>query len=158
MMEMFASIARSKSFSESTLPGSSNHSTEPPFGSEIPVSGLFQVEGPIRDGAHLHLRNVLIRYIEEGQSKFVVDMSRAESLDSAAIGELVTCLKRAREYGGDLKLVVRPDGIVHELLQLMHLDQIFQIFPRVPHPAPVDPAGECFEHGATDVSDDFGDR
>ncbi len=90
--------------------------------------GLFQVEGPIRDGAHLHLRNVLIRYIEDGGSKFVVDMSRAESLDSAAIGELVTCLKRAREYGGDLKLVVRPDGIVHELLQLMHLDHIFQIF------------------------------
>jgi anti-sigma B factor antagonist len=90
--------------------------------------GLFQVEGPIRDGAHLHLRNTLIRFIEEGQSKFVVDMSRAESLDSSAIGELVACLKRAREQGGDLKLVVRPHGIVHELLQLMRLDRIFQIF------------------------------
>ena len=100
---------------------------------EISVRSLgeiefFQVEGPIRDGAHLHLRNILIRSIEDGQSKFVVDMRRAESLDSAAIGELVACLKRARKSGGDLKLVVRPDGIVHELLQLMHLDHIFQIF------------------------------
>ncbi len=90
--------------------------------------GLFRVEGPMRDGAHLHLRNALIHYIEEGQPKFVVDMSRADSLDSAALGELVGCLKRARESGGDVKLVVRPDGIVHELLQIMCLDRVFQIF------------------------------
>lgn len=90
--------------------------------------GLFRVEGPLRDGAHVHLRRALIHYIEEGQAKFVVDMSRADSLDSAALGELVACLKRARENGGDLKLVVRPHGIVHELLQLMRLDRIFQIF------------------------------
>ncbi len=90
--------------------------------------GLFRVEGPMRDGAHLHLRNALIQCIEEGQAKFVVDMSRADSLDSATLGELVACLKRAREDGGDLKLVVRPDGIVHELLQLMRLDRVFQIF------------------------------
>jgi len=90
--------------------------------------GLFRIEGAVRDGAHLHLRNALIHFIEDGQPKFVVDLTHAESLDSAAIGELVSCLKRAREDGGDLKLVVRPEGIVHELLQLMHLDRVFQIF------------------------------
>ena len=90
--------------------------------------GLFRVEGAVRDGAHLQLREALIHYIEDGQPKFVVDLTRTDSLDSAAIGELVACLKRAREDGGDLKLVVRPQGIVHELLQLMHLDRVFQIF------------------------------
>jgi len=100
---------------------------------EISVStrgriGLFRVEGPVREGAHLHLREALIDYIERGHSRFVVDMSRADSLDSAALGELVACLKRARQSGGDVKLVVRPDGIVHELLQMMCLDRVFQIF------------------------------
>lgn len=90
--------------------------------------GLFRVEGPLREGAHLFLRDTLVQYIDDGQSKFVVDMTRADSLDSAALGELVACLKRAREDGGDLKLVVRPNGIVHELLQIMRLDRIFQIF------------------------------
>ena len=90
--------------------------------------GLFQVEGSISDGAHLVFRDALIRLIEEGQADFVVDLTRSDSLDSAAVGELVACLKRAREYGGDLKLVVRPQGIVHELLQLMKLDRVFQIF------------------------------
>ncbi|NIM01852.1 MAG: STAS domain-containing protein [Acidobacteria bacterium] len=90
--------------------------------------GLFRVEGPVREGAHVHLRDALIQCIDEGQSKFVVDMTRADSLDSAALGELVACLKRARQDGGDLKLVVRPHGIVHELLQIMRLDRIFQIF------------------------------
>jgi len=90
--------------------------------------GLFRIEGEVRDGAHLHLRNALIHFIDDGQPKFVVDLTRADSLDSAAIGELVGCLKRARDSGGDLKLVVRPNGIVHELLQLMHLDRVFQIF------------------------------
>jgi len=100
---------------------------------EISVStlgkvGLFQIDGAVRDGAHHELRNALFHYIEKGQACFVVDLLNAESLDSAAMGELVACLKRAREDGGDLKLVVRPLGIVHELLQVMHLDQVFQIF------------------------------
>ena len=100
---------------------------------EISVStigkvGLFQVDGPVRDGAHLALRNALSQYIDSGQAKFVVDLTNAESLDSAAMGELVAGLKRAREEGGDLKLVIRPQGIVHELLQVMHLDRVFQIF------------------------------
>jgi len=90
--------------------------------------GVFQIEGPIRDGAHMELRHALLDSIEAGRSWLVVDLSRGDLLDSAAIGELVACLKRAREYGGDLKLVVRPQGIVHELLQLMHLDRAFQIF------------------------------
>ena len=90
--------------------------------------GILQVEGPIRDGAHVNLRHALIDSIEEGRPRLVVDLSRGDLLDSAAIGELVACVKRAREYGGDLKLVVRPQGIVHELLQLMQLDRVFQIF------------------------------
>ena len=90
--------------------------------------GLFEVEGSIRDGAHLVFRDTLLGLIDEGQPEFVVDLTRADSLDSAAIGELVACLKRSREHGGDLKLVVRPQGIVHELLQLMKLDRVFQIF------------------------------
>ena len=49
-------------------------------------------------------------------------------LASKPAEELVAGLKRAREDGGDLKLVVRAQGIVHELLQLMHLDRVFQIF------------------------------
>ena len=44
------------------------------------------------------------------------------------LGEIVACYKRARERGGDIKLVVIPDGIIHELLQMTCLDGVFQIF------------------------------
>ena len=40
----------------------------------------------------------------------------------------MACFKRAREVGAEIKLVVRPDGVVHAMLQLTRLDGVFEIF------------------------------
>ena len=76
----------------------------------------------------MQLREGLLTVFREGTRRFVLDLRETVNLDSMAIGELVACLKRVRERGGDVRLVVRPDGIVHEMLQITHLDQVFQIF------------------------------
>jgi anti-sigma B factor antagonist len=89
---------------------------------------VVSVVGRIDSGAHMQLRNGLRNVLEAGRREFVLDLRETTMLDSMAIGELVACLKRARERGGDVRLVVSPDGMVHEMIQITKLDQAFQIF------------------------------
>ena len=65
---------------------------------------------------------------DRGRNEFVLNLTHASVVDSLTLGEFVAGLKRARERGGDVKLVVTPNGAVHDLLQLTQLDRIFQIY------------------------------
>ena len=58
----------------------------------------------------------------------VVDLAGAHFLDSSALGALVALANRARSRGGDVYLVAVPKPIL-SLLELVHLDQFFEIFP-----------------------------
>jgi anti-sigma B factor antagonist len=89
---------------------------------------VVSVTGRVDSGAHLKLREGLRSVLHAGRRRFVLDLRETVTLDSMAIGELVACLKRVRERGGDVRLVVAPEGIVHEMLQITHLDHVFQIF------------------------------
>ena len=89
---------------------------------------IISVFGRVDAGAHMQLRDGLRSVLGAGRAAFVLDLREATMLDSMAIGELVACLKRARERGGDVRLVVSPDGMVHEMLQITRLDHVFQIF------------------------------
>jgi anti-anti-sigma factor len=78
--------------------------------------------------AHHLLRERFLHAIDYGPNYFIMNLSHATALDSLTLGETVACVKRARERGGDVKLVVIPDSIVHELLQLTGLDRVLEIF------------------------------
>jgi anti-anti-sigma factor len=89
---------------------------------------VLQVRGPIRARGHEALRMAVMEALERRRGQLVINLSDTASLDSMALGELVACLKRVREVGGEIKLVVRPDGVVHGMLQLTKLDGVFEIF------------------------------
>ncbi len=84
--------------------------------------------GPSSSDGHQLLRERFLHAIDCGSNHFIMNLSHATALDSLTLGETIACVKRARERGGDVKLVVVPDGIVHELLQLTGLDRVFEIF------------------------------
>ena len=88
----------------------------------LALSGNPGLEGTAR------LRGAFREALGEGRRQFVLNLQEVGSLDSLTLGELVGCVKRAREHKGDVRLVVVPDGIVHELLQLAGLDRVFRIF------------------------------
>ena len=48
-------------------------------------------------------------------------------MDSAGLGELVACHKRANANGGNIK-ILRPSGKVADLLSLTKITEIFEIF------------------------------
>ena len=73
------------------------------------------------------LRDKVHELLESGHKKILLNLEKVSYMDSAGIGELVACFKRAREKGGTVKLL-RPSGKVEDLLQLTKLWEVFEIF------------------------------
>jgi anti-sigma B factor antagonist len=61
-------------------------------------------------------------------SRLAFDLSRVPFMDSSTLGVLVTCLKRAREKGGDVVLV-GLDGSPMKVLTLTGLDRVLVPVP-----------------------------
>lgn len=58
----------------------------------------------------------------------VVDLSEVQFLDSTGLGVLVKALKRSRESGTMLRLVVAEDRILR-VFSLTGLDEVMEIYP-----------------------------
>jgi len=86
---------------------------------------------------HQQLRETVRYAIHCGRHSVVLNLMHATTLDSLTIGELVACLKRTREHGGAVHVVVSAGGTVHELLQLTGLDRVLPIFGDVDEAAAV---------------------
>jgi anti-sigma B factor antagonist len=73
------------------------------------------------------LRDKVLELLGAGHSKILLSLEKVSYMDSAGIGELVACFKKAREKGGTVKLL-KPSGKVEDLLQLTKLWEVFEIF------------------------------
>lgn len=72
------------------------------------------------------LRETVQRLFDEGHKQILLNLSGVSYMDSAGIGELVACHKRASQKNGALKLL-NPSGKVYDLLQLTKLDEVFDM-------------------------------
>ena len=59
-------------------------------------------------------------------TKIIVDMSGVEFCDSTGMNVLLSCLRQARERGGELELAA-PRPPVKKILQVTGLDSVFTI-------------------------------
>ena len=74
-----------------------------------------------------NVKNELLRLIDEGKNKVIVNLNKAEYVDSSFLGILVAGLKRATMKDGDLKIVgLQP--AVKSMFELTRLYRIFDIF------------------------------
>jgi anti-sigma B factor antagonist len=88
----------------------------------LDLSGKITIgEGDIR------LREAVNGLLEEGRKNLVLNLSGVSYMDSAGIGELVACYKRAKEKGAGMKLL-NPSGKVQDLLILTRLQEVFDIY------------------------------
>jgi anti-sigma B factor antagonist len=103
------------------------------------------------------LRLALLRAATQGHTTIVVDMTRTEFCDSAALTVLTQAHKRAVAEGGELRLVILADGAVFRIFTLTGLDRFIPhfrslhealrqrpaavILPPKPRPAPGLPPG-----------------
>jgi len=90
---------------------------------------LLEFRGKIvRDAGDRDMRERFCAAQAGGGAKFVFDLREVSFVDSAAIGEMVACLKRARNKEGNLKLILVRGGRPDELIKLAALDRVFEIY------------------------------
>ena len=73
------------------------------------------------------LRERVHELLDGGRKKILLNLEKVSYMDSAGIGELVACYKRAIEKEGTVKLL-NPSGKVYDLLQLTKLEEVFETF------------------------------
>lgn len=66
--------------------------------------------------------------IDKGRALFVLNLHEVANADSTGIGELIVCLKKIKEKGGELKLA-SPSQKLESLLRITNLERIFDIHP-----------------------------
>lgn len=72
------------------------------------------------------LREILYQVVARGEATVVLDLLEVTFLDSTALGVLVGGLKRCRELGGELRLVVAEPRIV-KIFEITGLATVFTI-------------------------------
>jgi anti-sigma B factor antagonist len=84
------------------------------------------VSGEIDVATAPQLRECLHQVIADGGSTVALDLLSVTFLDSTALGVLVGALKRCREQGGDLQLVIADPRIV-KIFEITGLTNVFTI-------------------------------
>jgi anti-sigma B factor antagonist len=90
---------------------------------ELPV---IAVSGEIDVATAPQLRECLHRVIAQGDATIVLDLLGVTFLDSTALGVLVGALKRCRELGGELHVVV-ADPRIMKIFEITGLTNVFTI-------------------------------
>ena len=87
---------------------------------------LVTVRGEIDVATAPQLRECLHNVIAQGEGSIVLDLLGVTFLDSTALGVLVGALKRCRESGGELYVVVADPRIV-KIFEITGLTSVFTI-------------------------------
>jgi anti-sigma B factor antagonist len=89
---------------------------------------VVDIEGKITIGeGDMVLRDRVVDLLDKGSHAIVLNLEKVTYMDSAGIGELVACYKRAKEKGGTVKLL-NPSGKVLDLLTLTKLEEVFETY------------------------------
>ncbi|MGV8969446.1 MAG: STAS domain-containing protein [Microbacteriaceae bacterium] len=69
------------------------------------------------------MKEIVTEAIEAGTTRFIIDLSEVDFMDSSGLGALVSSLKSARQAGGDLRIASATDQ-VKMVLTLTNLDRV----------------------------------
>ena len=89
---------------------------------------VVDISGKITIGeGDVMLREKVTELLDAGETRILLNLEKVKYMDSAGIGELVACYKRAKEKEGTVKLL-NPSGKVYDLLQLTKLEEVFDTY------------------------------
>ena len=95
------------------------------------VDGLkvFELTGSLDIATSPTVRAALTTASEqEQQHRFIVDLTKVEFLDSTGLGALIGAQRRAKEFGGDVRLIAK-EGQILRLLRITGLLKVFAVYP-----------------------------
>ncbi len=105
---------------------------EPPASIALRQNGsvtILEVIGPLTAGnAVEELRQKILQIKEAGGNQVLVNLAKANHVDSAGLGQLVGAMTTVRNSGGQLKLSGIPERVLR-VFELTNLHQVFEIHP-----------------------------
>jgi len=92
-----------------------------------PIS-VVDLSGKITIGeGDVMLREKVFELLDGGNKLILLNLKKISYMDSAGIGEMVACYKKANMVEGAVKLL-NPSGKVHDLLVMTRLEEVFDIY------------------------------
>ena len=91
---------------------------------------IFVLHGSLDVATSPAARAALIDAAERGHHEIIVDLSRVDFLDSTGLGALIGAQRRAKENGGQVRLVV-ADGQILRLLRITGLLSVLPVYDNV---------------------------
>jgi anti-anti-sigma factor len=73
------------------------------------------------------IREAILKVLDNSNSKVIIDLKGVEYVDSSGFGCFLSIMKASRSNYGVLKFV-NPEPKVTELLEMLHLQTVFQIY------------------------------
>lgn len=93
------------------------------------ASQIFRLAGLLDAFSEPTFRKVVDKYVEEGPSSIILDMSQIDFIDSSGIGALVQVAKKVQQLNGKLQLIA--NSRVMQTIKMVRLEQFFKIQPNV---------------------------
>ena len=87
---------------------------------------VISVDGQLIVANRQELKQLVLKALEDGEKKFVIDFGSTGYIDSSGLGVLVSVSKKIREAGGDLRLSGLNEDL-RMLFELTKLDTLFRI-------------------------------
>jgi len=88
---------------------------------------VFELTGSLDIATSPTVRASLLEASERGDHKLIVDLTKVEFLDSTGLGALIGAQRRAKEFGGDVRLVAK-EGQILRLLRITGLMKVFAVY------------------------------
>ena len=89
---------------------------------------VFELTGSLDIATSPTVRAALTSASERGSHRLIVDLTGVDFLDSTGLGALIGAQKRAKEFGGQVRLVAK-EGQILRLLRITGLLKVFAVYP-----------------------------
>ena len=94
----------------------------------IDETQVFDLTGSLDIATSPTVRAALTSASERGSHRLIVDLTQVDFLDSTGLGALIGGQRRAKEFGGEVRLVVK-EGQILRLLRITGLLKVFAVYP-----------------------------
>ena len=91
---------------------------------------VFELTGSLDIATSPTVRAALTSASERGSHRLIVDLTRVDFLDSTGLGALIGGQRRAKEFGGEVRLVAK-EGQILRLLRITGLLKVFAVYPNL---------------------------
>lgn len=90
---------------------------------------MFRLAGLLDAFSEPTFRKVMDKYVDEGPSSLILDLSQIDFVDSSGLGALVQLVKKVQGANGKFQIVTNPR--VTQTVKLVRLEQFLSLQPSV---------------------------